>query len=344
VFPLSGFVYGVVGSAIHYYKYVFIAFWALISLSMFFGLRQKYIQNPLGKRLRKSAFIALAALMVSMNIPTIINGLTPHMFNEQSYPKVDGATAAIPLGQTLAQKLLGKDIIEAQEYVKFNTTHDAYVNLINKNADIIFAAEPSDEELSLAEQNDVKLKLTPIGMDAFVFIVNKRNPIENLTIEQIRMIYSGQVTNWKDIDSVTDIDIIAYQRSKNSGSQTLMESVVMKGLQMMDAPKEYTPGLMGGMMDVIDYKNSQDAIGYTVYYYATEMNRKENVKFLAINSIPCNKDTIRSKQYPFSGPLYSVTRENDESESTQKLLKFLLSDEGQKLVEKGGFVPILKTE
>lgn len=330
----------VAGDDINDFKFVFVGFWLLISLAMFLGLRRKHVQDSSRKRLHLSAGILLLLIAFLLNVPTIVNRLTPRMFHEQNYPRIDGATAAIPLGQTLARELLGKDIIEAQKYVKFNTTHHAYVNLINKKADVIFTAEPSDEEIALAKQADIQLKLTPVGVDAFVFIVNKQNPIDNLSIDQIRSIYSGQITNWQEIDGKTNLPIIAYQRSKNSGSQTLMENVVMKGLSMMEAPMEYKPGGMVGMMDAIDYKNSKDAIGYTVYYYAAEMNKKENVKFLSVNGIACNKETIRTSEYPFSGPLYAVTREGDESGSVQSLLEFLQSAEGQKLVEKGGFVPV----
>lgn len=330
----------VAGDNINYFKYVFVGFWLFISLAIFLGLRQKYVQGPFRKRLILSAGVFLLLIAFLLNMPTIVNRVTPRIFNEQTYPNIDGATAAIPLGQTLARELLSKDIIEAQNYVKFNTTHHAYVNIIEKKADIIFVAEPSDEEIALAEQAGIQLKLTLVGMDAFVFIVNKQNPIDNLSIDQIQSIYSGQIRNWKEIDGKTELPIIACQRSKNPGSQTLMENVVMRGIPMREAPMEYTPGGMGVMMGVIDYKNSMDAIGYTVYYYAAEMNKKENVKFLSVNGIACNKETIRSKEYPFSGPLYAITREGDESESVQNLLEFLQSREGQKLVERGGFVPL----
>jgi len=338
--PMYDLMNELTGDSINYYKYVFIAFWLLLAAIIFFGLRHRYIPNEKRRKANIRIVSIFVALIVAINIPTIINVFKPHMFEKADYPKIDGATAAIPLGETLAQELLGMDIIEAKRFVHFNTTHDAYENLIIGRADIIFVAEPSDEELALAAENGAELKLTPIGMDAFVFIVNSQNPVDSLTIEQIRGIYSGQITNWKDIDSATDRSIIAYQRPKNSGSQTLMENVVMKGLTIMEAPSEYKPGGMGGMMDAIDYQNSIDAIGYTVYYYASEMERRENVKFLAVNGVSCNKDTIRSGEYPFSGALYAVTRKDDESDATQKLLNHLLTDDGQRLVEAGGYVSV----
>ena len=329
------------GENINYYKYIFIMFWALVAVALFFGMRQKHIKQPRRKKVTLAAAALVFVMVLSFNVSAIIWVCTPRMFSEQTYPAVDGATASIPFGQVLARELLGKDAFQAQKYVDFNTTHNAYVNLIEKRADIIFAAEPSVEELALAESNGVKLKLTPIGMDAFVFIVNNKNPVQGLTIEQIRQIYTGEITNWKELGAGTDKEIIAYQRSQNSGSQTIMENVVMKGLVMMDAPTEEKPDAMGGMIEAVaDYENAQNAIGYTVYYYANEMNKNENIKFLAVNGVECSKENIRAKTYPFAGPLYAITRENDESENTVRLLEFIVSSKGQKLVEKGGFVAI----
>ena len=331
----------ITGSNINYYKYVLVALWFIVAISIFAGLIKNYLQKFQWGILRNILLGILVAAVVAINLPSVIHIITPKMFNQNSYPKIDGATAAIPLGQAIATELLGKDSIEAKKFVKFSTTHNAYVNLIEKQTDIIFVAEPSEEELALAEANGISLKLTPIGMDAFVFIVNRQNSIDSLTLEQIRDIYSGEITNWSEVGGA-DIPIVAYQREKNSGSQTLMENVVMKGLTMMNAPSYQVSG-MGGLMDVVaGYQNAENSLGYTVYYYASEMNKKESIKFLAINGTPCNKDTIRDKSYTFAGPLYAVTREGDESESVIKLLSYLLTDKGQKLVEKGGYVSVTK--
>ena len=323
----------------NYYKYILIIHWGLVAAVIFFGSHISSFEAVRKKKIKIIAAIALAVIAISIPMPKVIDMLIPRMYTEATYPKIDGATAAIPLGERLSRELLGKDILQAKYFVKFNTTHNAYVNLVNKNADIIFAAEPSEEELKLSEEAGIKMKLTPIGMDAFVFIVNKNNKIDNLSVDEIRKIYSGEVTNWRDLGG-KDEEIIAYQRPENSRSQTLMENVVMKGLIMMEPPTERIPALMGDMINVISYKNSENAIGYTVYYYANEMNKNENIKFLSVNGVPCNKDTIREKEYPFSGPIYAITRENDENESVKKLLDYLVSEKGQKTVEKGGFVPL----
>jgi len=111
---------------------------------------------------------------------------------------------------------------------------------------------------------------------------------------------------------------------------------------MTYAPTYQVSG-MSGLIDVVaDYQNAENSLGYTVYYYASEMNKKESIKFLSVNGVPCSKDTIRDNSYMFAGSLYAVTREDDEPYSVIKLIDYLLMDKGQKLVERGGFVPVVK--
>lgn len=264
------------------------------------------------------------------------------MFTSDTYPRVDGATAAIPFGKLLIKELAGASKRKANK-VRFSTTHDAYVNLIEKRADIIFVAGPSDEELKLAEQNNVKLKLTPLGRDAFIFLVHKDNPVNSLTVKQVQDIYSGSITNWKQVGG-EDNEILAYQREKNSGSQTFMENKVMKGINFAEAPTEKKPDSMGGLIDAVaDYKNAKNSVGYSFYYFANEMHKKESVKFLSIEGIECNKENITSKKYPFTAVLYAVTREGEDADSSaNKMLQWILGEEGTQAIEEGGFVPMSK--
>ncbi|HEY9060717.1 MAG TPA: substrate-binding domain-containing protein [Pseudobacteroides sp.] len=281
-------------------------------------------------------FILVLCIFATVLIPKAT------MFTAYTYPRVDGATAAIPFGKVLIKELAGASKRKANK-VSFSTTHDAYVNLIEKKADIIFVAGPSDEELKLAEQNNVKMKLTPIGRDAFIFLVHKDNPVNDLTIKQIQDIYSGKVTNWKQVGGA-DNEMLAYQREKNSGSQTFMENKVMKGISFAEAPTEKKPDSMGGLIDAVaDYKNAKNSIGYSFYYFANEMHKRESVKFLSIEGIECNKENITSKKYPFTAVLYAVTREGEAPDSSaSKMLQWILGDEGTQAIEEGGFVPMSK--
>ncbi len=302
---------------------------------------EKYITRYVSRKKIKLAAAAIPGILIICILATVLIPKST-MFTAYTYPKVDGATAAIPFGKVLIKELAGVSNRKANT-LTFSTTHDAYVRLIEKKADIIFVAGPSDEELKLAEQNKVKMKQTPIGRDAFIFLVNKDNPVNNLTVKQIQDIYSGKITNWRQVGG-EDNDILAYQREKNSGSQTFMENKVMKGQSLAAAPTEENPDSMGGLIDAVaDYKNSKDSIGYSFYYFANEMHKKESVKFLSVEGIECNKENIISKKYPFTAVLYAVTREGEAQDSpVNRMLDWILSEDGTKAIEKGGFVPMTK--
>ena len=151
------------------------------------------------------------------------------IFTMENYPKIDGSTATLPLAQAYKSAFTGTSIENVD--VTHSKTHNAYVNLINKKSDLILVTYPSEEEQQLAKDAGVELEIVPVVKEAFVFFVNKENSIDNLTLNQIQDIYSGKVTNWKEVGG-TDAQILAYQRPQNSGSQSGMLSLVMQGIKM----------------------------------------------------------------------------------------------------------------
>lgn len=112
---------------------------------------------------------------------------------------------------------------------------------------MLLAAEPAPEVAQELKQEGEWL-LTPFATDALVFVVNEDNPVDSLTTEQVRKIYTGQITNWKEVGG-EDLDIIPFQRNSEAGSQTLMEKLVMDGLEMMDAPEAWVPDSMMACTD-----------------------------------------------------------------------------------------------
>jgi phosphate transport system substrate-binding protein len=257
-------------------------------------------------------------------------------------PKLDGATALYPVYAAFVQAVYpradyspyGQDAI-----VKCSQTPQAYNNLINGIVDIIFCAEPSREQIARAAEKGLEFKMTPIGKDAFVFFVNKNNPVNNITSSQIRSIYSGTVRNWRDIGGQNS-EIIPYQRPQNSGSQTVLESVIMGDIPVMEPLKENIIGGMGGIIEMVsDYRNYINAIGYSFLFFSTEMVRNNEIKLLSINGVIPSKETIQSNEYEFSGEFYAVTTGN-ETENTKRFIEWILSGEGQYLIEKTGYIPI----
>ena len=271
--------------------------------------------------------------------PETTTASAPFEWSKENYPKVDGATAMYPMSVEIAKALLGMSDAEAEAFIVHNTTSKAYYNLIDKKCDLIFVSEPSDDILSRAKKAGVQFEMVGIGRDGFVFVINQENPVDTLTIEEIQKIYTGEITNWKEVGG-EDIPILAYQREPNSGSQNLMEKMVMKGLAMANAPSELILNTMYGLIDsVASYENSRSALGYSIYLYAKDQYVKDSIKFLSINGVYPTDDSIADGSYPLSKIVYAIFRSDEPADSpVRRLVEWLRTPEGQKAVEAGGYV------
>jgi phosphate transport system substrate-binding protein len=261
-------------------------------------------------------------------------------------PLLDGATALYPVYSAFVRAVYPENPPSGYTYsnrsislIRCTQTPEAYNSLINGWVDMIFCAEPSREQIARAAERNITFDMTPIGIDAFVFFVNKNIPMDNISSEQIQAIYSGEITNWFSING-NDEPIIAYQRPQNSGSQTILEQVIMAGREVMEPVMENVIGGMGGIIEeVASYRNYANAIGYSFLFFTTEMVNNDEIKLLSVDGIYPSKETIQNNVYPFTGPFYAITR-GDETENMRKLLDWILSDQGQYLVENTGYIPI----
>ena len=256
-------------------------------------------------------------------------------------PIIDGATAFYPLYASFVQAVYPDNLdygVNTSEYVKCGKTSWAYNDLIQGEVDIIFVFGPSEEITDYADVAGVELEFTLIGKEAFVFFANINNPVDSLTVEEIKNIYSGETVNWKDVGG-NNQEIIAYQRNESSGSQTALLRV-MDEVEVMEAPGELIQtGMSGIILEVSSYQNNSNAIGYSFLYFATEMVPNDQIKLFAIDGIAPTKENIANGTYPFIDDFYAVTRK-DKSKNTKKLLDWILSDEGQYLVKAIGYTPI----
>ena len=262
---------------------------------------------------------------------------TEPLYTDENYPKVDGSTATAPLAEAFEANFKGKKIDEVN--VEHSKTHKAYEKLINKELDLILVTSPSEDEEKLAEKANVELEVTKVVNEGFVFFLNKNNPVDSLTVEQIQKIYSGEITNWKEVGG-NDKEITAYQRPKNSGSQTGMLDLVMKDKKIKEAPKEDIAMMMSDIIDAVsNYDNKESAIGYSYYYYANTMYLSDEIKLLKVNGIVPNNDTIKNGEYPILTAYYIVNRKDDMSSEAESLKENMLSTRGQKVAEEAGYVP-----
>ena len=250
--------------------------------------------------------------------------------------RLDGSTATIPLGSVVMTALTGSD-----EGMLFNKTDVAYENLINGSKDLILVTYPSDEEFQMAADAGVELDVIPVVKDALVFLANTGNQVGNLTQDQVKDIYTGKTTKWSDVGG-SDATIIPYQRQINSGSQTLFLKLAMGDTTPMDAPTEMRPGEMSALVDMIaDYDNSVNALGYTMFYYATQMYLKDTVKLLSIDGVEPSAQTISDESFPYLTYYYAVVRKDTPADSdARKVIEWMLGDEAQQLASTTNYVPL----
>jgi phosphate transport system substrate-binding protein len=219
-----------------------------------------------------------------------------------------------------------------------NKTDLAYQMLIEKQADIIFVSEPSQQELDAAESQNVKLIITPIAKEGFVFITHKDNPVDSLTIEQIQDIYMGKISNWSAVGG-EDRQIMAYRRNVDSGSESLMANMVMKDLPMSAPTPDMLVSSMSGLISVVaEYENDSNAIGYSVYYYASEMAANPNIKFLKINGVMPTKETISNESYQLTTHYFTVIKRGNYSPNLIAFIEWLQTPEAKAVIESAGYI------
>ncbi len=247
-------------------------------------------------------------------------------FTRENFPRMDGSTSLVPLGEAIASVLLGEPRDAVSDLIAFNRTTQSYRNLMWGDCDILIAAEPSESVVQEMKEQGFQYEMTPIATDALIFVVNANNPVNNLTTEQLQKIYSGEITNWKDVGG-NDEAILAFQRNADAGSQTLMKKLVMGDIPFAEAPKDVIIGDMGTLMESVkNYDNSANAIGYSVYYYANDMRMAEGLKIISIDGVEPTAETIAAGQYPHLNPYYSVIPADAEAGSPNRVLyEWLLS-------------------
>ncbi len=257
-------------------------------------------------------------------------------------PVLDGATALYPVYAAFAEAAYDQSVYSPQTVLCTNTS-GAYKSVISGERDIIFVATASQKQIEAAAKAGVNLKFTPIGREAFVFLVGKDNPVNNISYQQIRNIYSGKTAYWRTLGWNEGGRIIAFQRPEGSGSQTGLQGIMGKIPIQVPQPLP-DPSLIGTnslMKQVsVEWNDVQPAIGYSYRYYATTMYANPDVKLLSVNGIAPTKENIQNGTYPFIGDFYAVTS-GEPTGNAKALIDWILSTQGQEIIEKTGYTPIV---
>jgi phosphate transport system substrate-binding protein len=303
-------------------------------------------------------------------------GEPPSLRISENYPTLDGATSSFPIYAAVVNEVYSANSKEDLYWHLYcSRTSEAYNRLVRGEVDVIFVLQPSDGQIQAARDAGAELSLTPIAKDAFVFFVNTQNPVSNLSVGQIQDIYTKKITNWREVGG-EDRKILPFQRPEDSGSQTAMIKEVMKGIALPPPLKDEYRGTMGGMIrGVAEYRDYAESIGYSFRFFTREMVKFENldsfhnkvidrhiardgsrikilptigrtkiapdghVSLLSIDGVAPTEENILNGAYPFTVEIYAVTA-GTKNPHVRELIDWLLSRQGQELIERTGYVGI----
>ncbi len=253
-------------------------------------------------------------------------------------PVLDGAAALLPVYASIIECVYPKGSVTYEGGVfsddnfygenfapdskmQYKNTVRGYKAIVDGETDILFCASPSAEQKQYAKEQGVELVYVPVGLEGFVFFVNENNPVDNLTTQQVRDIYGGKYKNWSQVGGPNRV-INPVTRLEGSGSQSAMNAFMGDTKIAPKSPFAITGG----------------SIGFSFRYYMDGIVGNESVKMLSLNGIEPTAENIQNGTYPIIAQFYAIYRADNKNENIPVLIDWILSDEGQTLIEETGYV------
>jgi phosphate transport system substrate-binding protein len=244
---------------------------------------------------------------------------------------IKGSTTVLPIAQAAGEAFMKKNPT-INISISGGGSGDGIKALIDKTTAIANSSrDMKPEETKLAESRGIKPLARKIAIDAIVPIVHPSNPIRNISIEQLSLIYQGKITNWKELGG-SNKSIAIISRDTSSGTYETWEDKVLHKARV--TPRAQLQASNGAIVQVVS--RNKYAIGYIGIGYLNK-----TVKGLDVNGVKATAENASSGQYPIARPLYMFTNGKPTGPAGQ-FIDFLLSSEGQKIVKQAGFVPIKK--
>ncbi len=294
--------------------------------------------QPTKKPVEVKAPFAMASPVPQSNIAEIAGTMTA-----DTYPVVDGSTATLPLSEAVFMLATGEGADVAAEKVVHTKTTNSYNRLYNGEVELLIVYEPSEAIVERMKTEPLLIK--PIGLDALVFLTNTANPLDTLTTEQLADIYSGKITNWAEVGGPNK-ELLAFQRPSGSGSQTLMQKLVMKEKELVSGDNVFRYSTMSDILEgMLSYNNEDNTLGYSVFYYANNMYYEKDLKLLGVDGVVPSTQTIYDGSYSLNNAFYAVIRtDTPEDSNARKIFDWLTGEEGQQMVLDLGYVPVIMPE
>ena len=255
-------------------------------------------------------------------------------------PVLDGAAALVPVYASIVENVYPEGcvtfeggVFSSDNYygenfaddsaMVYNNTVRGYKAIVDGTTDILFCAGPSAEQKQYAADRGVELVYVPVGLEGFVFFVNRENPVEDLTVDQIRKIYAAEYTNWNQVGGPNRI-INPVTRLAGSGSQSAFEAFMGE----TEVGRKSLLAFTGG------------SIGFSFRYYMDGIVGNDGVKMLKLNGVYPSSENIQNRTYPIVAQFYAIYRADNDNENIPLLIDWLLSAQGQTLIEESGYVKI----
>ncbi len=251
------------------------------------------------------------------------------LLGKQEKITMTGSTTVLPIAQRVSEVFMNM-YPEALISVRGGGSGVGITALIEGRTDIATSSRKiKDEELKTGREKGIFIKEIEIAKDGIVIIVNKQNPLTNVTIEDLKKIYTGEITNWNKLGGPNQ-PIVVISRDMASGTFEVFKEIVLKNSKM----SENCLMLASNNAVATTVSNTPWAIGYVGLGYISEENKP-----LKLENVVASEETVRNGTYKLSRSLYFYM--NGEPKGiVKKLIDFILSESGQKLVKESGFIPL----
>ena len=243
---------------------------------------------------------------------------------------IKGSTTVLPIAQAALEAYMKKNP-GVQISLSGGGSGEGIKALIDKTTDIATSSrEIKKEEVTLAETKGVKPVTHVVAYDAIIPVVHPKNKVTNLSIDQLSQIYQGKITNWKEVGGA-DLKIVVISRDSSSGTFESWDHFIMKKAKV--TPQAQMLASNGAIVTAVS--KNRYAIGYLGMGYVNK-----SLKPLPVDGVKASVETALSKEYPLSRELYMYTNGEPAGE-VAKFIAFVKSADGQKIVAKEGFVPLV---
>lgn len=248
---------------------------------------------------------------------------------------IKGSDTVLPLAQKEAETLMNSDK-NVSVTVVGGGTGVGVTALMDGTTDIAMASRDlkTEEKLKLSESKK-EIQKVIVAYDALTVIVHPSNKVSQLTREQLEKIFTGAITNWKEVGGA-DEKIVAYSRESSSGTYEFFKEIVMDH-------KNYATTILslpatGAIVQAIG--QTKGAIGYIGFAYENKEVKQLGISYDAGKTyIEPSIANAKNKTYPISRPLFYFYDKANEAK-VKTIIDYALSDEGQKIVGEIGYVPL----